>query len=317
MKTVSRAPLHVLTHHASRVTHHVHHVAYALLLSKQVQPSDGKLTAMQHSRHTALRHAFSGHGAFTRRAYSQQLSFFVVRVVFATIVCALFYSVIASAQEAPRDWQSVQSIRDAAENYARDAARASGAAAEDLYVTAGDLDSRLQLAQCGNDLRAFTLNGAPLAARNTIAVRCVDESGPGWTVYIPTMIEIEKPIFVMRRSVPRDAHVALEDIELQRRRVAGLGAGYFSDMNALRDQHLKRGVPAGSPLTADSLTRDLVIKRGQEVALVLGSDSIAVRATGIALSDGGIADRIRVQNRSSLKVVEGVVESGNLVRVGM
>ena len=28
-------------------------------------------------------------------------------------------------------------------------------------------------------------------------------------------------------------------------------------------------------------------------------------------------DRIRVQNQTSLKVVEGVIESGNLVRVGM
>jgi len=31
----------------------------------------------------------------------------------------------------------------------------------------------------------------------------------------------------------------------------------------------------------------------------------------------GAADRIRVQNRTSLKVVEGTIESGNLVRVGL
>jgi flagella basal body P-ring formation protein FlgA len=130
-------------------------------------------------------------------------------------------------------------------------------------------------------------------------------------------VEVEKPVLVLRRSLPREAHIAQEDVELQVRRVPGLGAGFPSDVAALRDQHLKRGVSAGTLLSSDVLTRDLLVKRGQEVFLVLDVGGVAVRAPGLALADGGYADRVRVQNRTSLKVVEGVVESGNLVRVGM
>jgi flagellar basal body P-ring formation protein FlgA len=35
------------------------------------------------------------------------------------------------------------------------------------------------------------------------------------------------------------------------------------------------------------------------------------------LTEGGVADRVRVQNTSSLKVVEGVVGSDGAVRVGI
>ena len=37
---------------------------------------------------------------------------------------------------------------------------------------------------------------------------------------------------------------------------------------------------------------------------------------GARLTEGGVDDRVRVQNMSSLKVVEGVVESDSVVRVG-
>jgi flagella basal body P-ring formation protein FlgA len=65
------------------------------------------------------------------------------------------------------------------------------------------------------------------------------------------------------------------------------------------------------------MARDLVVKRGQQVMLVFDSHGIVIQAPGLALADGGTADRIRVQNQTSLKVVEGIIESGNLVRVGM
>ena len=250
-----------------------------------------------------------------RVLFARQLSFVIVRIVLATIACALLYSVVATAAE-PRATQSLESIRAAAEDYVRAAARATDSTSE-LFVSATELDPRLQLAACGTQLQAFLLNNAPLATRNVVAVRCQEGGIPGWTVYIPTLLESEKPVLVMRRSVPRDSHIMPEDVELQHRRVNGVGTNYVSDFETLREQHLKRGLPAGALLSVDALARDLLVKRGQEVALVFGSNGIAVRAPGIALADGGMADRIRVQNRTSLKVVEGTIESGNLVRVGM
>jgi flagella basal body P-ring formation protein FlgA len=244
-----------------------------------------------------------------------------VRIAFASILGALLYSVatVAAAQtNNARSLQSLTSIRSAAEEYVRINSEVNAGGTATLFVTAGELDARLQLDQCANPLTTFTLNAAPIAARTTVGVRCsAVGNSADWTVYVPVSIESEIDVLVLRNTMPRDAHVSTSDLDTQRRRVPGLSAAYISSEATLRDQHLKRGTPAGTTLTTDLLTRDLVVKRGQQVVLVFSAGGLAVQAPGLALADGGTADRIRVQNQTSLKVVEGVIESGNLVRVGM
>jgi flagella basal body P-ring formation protein FlgA len=60
---------------------------------------------------------------------------------------------------------------------------------------------------------------------------------------------------------------------------------------------------------------DLIVRRGQEVTLLSAADTVEVRASGRAMSDGAAGSRIQVQNLGSQRVVEGVVESADLVRV--
>ena len=62
---------------------------------------------------------------------------------------------------------------------------------------------------------------------------------------------------------------------------------------------------------------DTVIHRGQEVTLVAGGAIIEIRASGRALRDAPAGARIQVQNLSSMTVVEGVVESADVVRVAL
>jgi flagella basal body P-ring formation protein FlgA len=67
----------------------------------------------------------------------------------------------------------------------------------------------------------------------------------------------------------------------------------------------------------DVLVLDVLVRRGQQVTLLARTGSIEIRAQGRALSDGGVSDRIRVQNVNSLKVVEGVIEDAGIVRVAL
>lgn len=244
----------------------------------------------------------------------RELALIMVRVAFACLLAVLLFSVTAHASE--RALQSLTTVRSVAEEFVRCAVQNESRDSK-LWVTAADPDTRLRLTDCGTELIAFTLNGAPIGARNTIGVRCANKTRADWTIYLTVSVEAEKPVLVLRHSLARGAHVGAEDVEVQVRRVPGSGRAHPSEIAALRDQHLKRGVAAGTVLTADLFVRDLLVKRGQEVSLVFDTAGISVRAPGIALSEGGLADRIRVQNRTSLKVVEGSVESGNLVRVGL
>jgi flagellar basal body P-ring formation protein FlgA len=244
-----------------------------------------------------------------------------------------------AATNTPFAKQSISSVRAAAEEFVRESLKqqvGSPVASTDsksptdptatqqsapkltgaeAVVTVGALDSRLQLPQCGEPLQAFVMNSAALAARNTIGVRCRHTAE--WTIYLQVSIDSTLDVLVLRHPVNRNAQIVASDIDQQRRRVVGFGSQYVTDITKLTDYRAKRTLPSGVIITNEMLRRDAVIRRGQQVTLITTLGGIDVRATGVALSEGGNADRIRVQNSTSLKIVEGVVETSNTVRVGM
>jgi flagella basal body P-ring formation protein FlgA len=83
----------------------------------------------------------------------------------------------------------------------------------------------------------------------------------------------------------------------------------------LAGRAVRRPLAAGTTLSVDMFMPDLIVRRGQEVTLLSAVDSVEVRASGRAMSDGAAGARIPVQNVGSQRVVEGIVESSDLVRV--
>lgn len=224
------------------------------------------------------------------------------------IVFALFFYAAAAAATT----QSLDAVQAAAEEYVRAQLPASRAK---HHVSAMRLDPRLRLASCSVPLESFAQNPSAAGARVTIGVRCA--SANSWTLYVPVVVEAEIPVLVLRRSLARRARVAITDVEPQVRRLPGSAANFIEDVASLQGHRLKRSLSAGTALTVEMLTPDVLVRRGQQVTLIAALGAVEIRAQGRALGEGGVADRIRVQNVSSLKVVEGVIESDNVVRVGL
>lgn len=216
----------------------------------------------------------------------------------------------ASGQGDPSPaFQSLQQIRQAAEDFVRSRLPATAAA---HHIEAMRLDPRLRLRACAAALQTFAAN-AHGSARTTVGVRCTNPVL--WTLYVSVGIEIEAPVLVLRRALPSQAVIEAQDVERQRRRLPGSTAAFINELSELQGQRLRRAVPAGTVLTANLLRPDVVVHRGQQVTLLAANGIVEIRARGQALSEGGTADRVRVQNLSSRKIVEGVVQSDGVVRV--
>jgi len=206
--------------------------------------------------------------------------------------------------------ESPDRIRATAQSYVRtQLSRATG----EVHVQADPVDARLRLARCAQPLVAQVPASAQLQGRVAVAVSC---PGPvRWSVYVPVSIEARIPVLVLRRAVARDTKLTAQDVMVQTRRVAGLGGAYLTDPADLASRTLERSLAAGTTLVADMFKPDVVVRQGQEVTLVAGNGGVEVRASGRALTDASAGARIRVQNLSSLRVVEGIAESAGIVRV--
>lgn len=187
--------------------------------------------------------------------------------------------------------------------------------ATDTQITVLPLDRRLRLAQCGSALTAQLPPGTSLGARATVGVTC---AGPShWAVYVPVVLESRIPVLVLRHAVARDAHLTSADVSVETRRTAGMPSAYLTAVTDLTGRTVRRSLAVGTTLTVDMFVADTVIHRGQEVTLVAGGPSMEIRASGRALSDAPAGARIQVQNMSSMTVVEGIVESSEVVRVAL
>lgn len=217
------------------------------------------------------------------------------------------------AQEAPQDEgiESLATIRSTAQAYVKSLIPGSAGRST---VTVGQLDSRLRLARCpSKDLSASLPAGMSVQARSTVGVTCV---GPvHWTVYVPVTVESTVDVLVLTHAVNRDARLTAADVTVETRRTAGPGNAYLTQATELGGRTVKRPLAAGTTLSIDMFTPDLIIHRGQQVTLLSSAGPVEVRASGRAMVDGAAGARITVQNLGSQRVVEGVVESADRVRV--
>jgi flagella basal body P-ring formation protein FlgA len=186
---------------------------------------------------------------------------------------------------------------------ARDAAR----------VRAARLDARLRLAPCATPLEADWSAGAALRARTSVQVAC--RSGAAWRINVPVTIHSALDVLVLTAPASRGRSLTAADVAPRRVEVEGLAHLYIRSLGELAGRHLARPAPAGVPLPLAWFAPDRIVKRGQAVTLVAAAEGIRIRAPGRALADGTLGGRVRVQNLSSLKVVEGVVENDSEVRV--
>jgi flagella basal body P-ring formation protein FlgA len=217
---------------------------------------------------------------------------------------------VAWAAAAGAAIQPLDTVRRAAEEFVRSQMPPG---LTDIVISAGRLDSRLRLARCGGALEASLLSGARLQAQMSVAVGC--RRGADWTVYVPVTVQSRIKVWSLRSPEVQGARLSPADVIAETRLVSGLAVGYVTRISDLAHMTLRHPLPAGAVLTSQDLLPDYMVRQGEQVTLVAAVDGIQVRAAGLALQSGRYGALIRVQNASSAKVVQGVVESDRVVDV--
>ncbi len=223
---------------------------------------------------------------------------------------AAFVLALCAAAAGAAEWQPVESIRETA---ARHAAGQLGADGDDIRVEAGELDSRLRMNRCDVPLTGFLPNGMGNGNRLVVGVRC--EGSQPWKLYVPVRIARYADVLVVTRSLPRGHLLTAEDLRTERRDLSSHLKTYAGSLGELPGRRLKRPVLAGTPITHNLVDAERIVRRGQKVTLVVDDGGMEIRMAGRALSDGALDQRIRVENVSSRRVVEGVVRSAEVVEI--
>jgi len=231
-------------------------------------------------------------------------------VLLLIVILLTFLTPTEGSAETEESWQPVDTIRRAAEEFVKERyGRNDGR----MQPTAGQLDSRLRLSQCSENLQAFVRRGTKVSSRTIVGVRC--EGKKPWKVYVPVDVVVTGSVLVSRRTLPKGHLLTANDVVIEQRDISVFRSGYLSSTDELAEQRLKRQVEGGRVITPSMLVADIMVRRGQMVTLIVKSGQMYIRMAGRALSDGALNQRIRVENSNSQRVVEGVVRSTEYVEI--
>lgn len=217
---------------------------------------------------------------------------------------------IAWSQAVAVAWQSTDEITRVAEDFLRDRV---GHSDQRVTPQAGKLDNRLQLPRCSEELEPFLRRGAEIGNRTIVGVRC--NGMRPWKMYVPVDVIVTESIMVTRRTLPKGHVLGTNDFIAEDRDIARLRGGYVTNPQDLLGQRLKQPLQGGRIITPSVLQADILVRRGQTVTLIVANDALNIRMAGKALMDGRQNQRIRVENTTSQRVVEGLVRSRELVEI--
>lgn len=176
------------------------------------------------------------------------------------------------------------------------------------------LDPRLQITACSRALETELNRQQAPAGRVTVRVDCPAPEAP-WTRYIQASVQVFEPVVVATRTLRRGERLTAADISLEERDVSMLRDTVYRDPARAEGMALRRTVTAGSPLTGQSVTEPVLIRRGDTVTLTAENEAVSIRHQGVALQDGVLGKRISVRNRRSDRVIQATVTGSGQARV--
>jgi flagella basal body P-ring formation protein FlgA len=177
----------------------------------------------------------------------------------------------------------------------------------------GPIEAHLQQEKCSRPIRPLVASPQHMKDRVVIELRCQDPKP--WHIYVPVRIVGTSSVAVAAHAIVAGTVIKDTDIKTEQHDISELPLGFLDDPSIAIGLTAGRPIAGGAYLTNQQLVAAKAVLRGQSVTLIADAGGMSVRMAGRALSDGLMNQRVRVQNLSSGKIVEGIARSEQTVEI--
>jgi len=123
-------------------------------------------------------------------------------------------------------------------------------------------------------------------------------------------------VLVAGRFLRRGTVLSAADLRSERRELSALSSGFETAPEALIGKQLRQALTAGAVIPPQIVKTPPAIRQGETVTLIIRRGGMEITSSGIALSNAGLGERLRVRNLASKRVVEGTAIGHHRVEVG-
>ncbi len=247
---------------------------------------------------------------FQRPAHSNSVQFPCSIVKMMTIFgVALTFT---GAAHGAGPWHDVTDIEAAARVFAE---RSAASASLPTEVRVNSVDPRLRVHQCDQPLHAYLPSSGPLRNNGVVGVRCT--SPVGWKLFVPVRLVQTADVAHVVGHLTVGHRLTATDVRWVNQELRGNASAFLRGQQDPVGQVLRQAASDGQLLRPNMLRAANLIHRGDQVTLAVSGSALAIRMSGEALADAALGQRIQARNRSSGRVVEGIVRGAGLVEISI
>jgi flagella basal body P-ring formation protein FlgA len=136
------------------------------------------------------------------------------------------------------------------------------------------------------------------------------------SVKLTAKINIFKDVFCSVTPFSNDYVITENDVIPCRVNLEDIKDNPIDELSGIVGKAVKFSIPAGRVITYRLLKTPIIIKRGDNVEIILKTSNIIIRTTGEAMQNGSEGAVIRVKNISTKRDITAKVIDSNTVKVG-
>lgn len=234
------------------------------------------------------------------------LKYWFITSIILSLSCAHANETVATT--------SHQQIKNAGLAFLKQKASTLGLEKTEIHI--GDIDNRLKLAFCRQPMQVSDNQNSRLPGNISLLVSCKQTDKP-WKIYIQANVRAFKNIIIAKSTIIRGELITAKSLIFQRTDITNLNGNYLTEDRQVTGMMAKRTIQQGQIIKPYLLAKSRLIKRGEQVTILVETKGISVRMRGKALNDGTNGDRVRVMNTRSKRIVEGIAIRPGIVQIKM
>jgi flagella basal body P-ring formation protein FlgA len=191
-------------------------------------------------------------------------------------------------------------------------------------VVIQEVDPRLRLKKCDATLEVRH----PFSTETTVEVRCPEESG--WKLFLTVSPKSSMPQYseepinsttetsngiIAKRRLQRGIKILASDVESKVFPSNRLKTGHFSNFDGVIGMEPNQTIPKGALISLNMLRPPILVRKGDAVTIVFEGNGLSVINEGIALENGGLREKIKIELPNANKILNAIVQSAGVVKI--
>jgi len=174
------------------------------------------------------------------------------------------------------------------------------------------LSPELRLPYCKNGVELEDKQTDKFAGRMTISVFCLQ---PKWRAFVPVTVDGKQPAIISTKGILKRAVITTEDVKQVLMPYKKVPRGSMINVSKVIGMRAKNSIAPNKIIKIRDLQPPFWVFKNKQVNIVTRIAGIEVRTEGTALKSAVVDEQVPVKNRSSQKIIKGIVIAPNTVLV--